>query len=36
MDVVGRWRNNAFVERLWRSPKYKGVYFYACKTISNA
>jgi len=32
MDGKGRWRDNVFVERLWRSVKYEEVYLkaYAC------
>ena len=26
MDGKGAWRDNVFVERLWRSVKYEGVY----------
>ena len=29
MDGTGRWRDNVFVERLWRSLKYEEVYLYA-------
>jgi putative transposase len=26
MDGRGRWMDNVFIERLWRSPKYEDVY----------
>jgi putative transposase len=29
MDGRGAWRDNAFVERLWRSVKYERVYLQA-------
>jgi len=29
MDGKGRWRDNVFVERLWRSVKYEEVYLHA-------
>ena len=29
MDGQGRWRDNVFVERLWRSVKYEEVYLHA-------
>ena len=29
MDGKGRWVNNVFIERLWRSVKYEDVYVYA-------
>src|SRR4051812_27048417 len=29
MDGKGRWRDNVFVERLWRSLKYEEVYLHA-------
>ena len=29
MDGTGRWRDNVFVERLWRSLKYEEVYLHA-------
>ena len=28
MDGRGRWRDNVFVERLWRSIKYEEVYLH--------
>jgi len=36
MDGSGRWRDNVFVERLWRSLKYEEVYLQAYETIRNA
>lgn len=36
MDGRGRWRDNVFVERLWRSVKYEEVYLHAYNTVSEA
>jgi putative transposase len=36
MDGRGAWRDNVFVERLWRSVKYEHVYKYACDSVSDA
>jgi putative transposase len=36
MDGKGRWRDNVFVERLWRSVKYEEVYLKAYETVSEA
>nr|WP_278423197.1 IS3 family transposase [Brucella anthropi] len=36
MDGKGSWRDNVFVERLWRSIKYEEVYLHAYKTVSEA
>ncbi|ELC6298584.1 IS3-like element ISKpn11 family transposase [Klebsiella pneumoniae] len=36
MDGKGAWRDNVFVERLWRSIKYEEVYLHAYKTVSEA
>jgi putative transposase len=36
MDGRGRWMDNVFIERLWRSPKYECVYFNAFETGSEA
>jgi putative transposase len=36
MDGTGRWRDNVFVERLWRSLKYEEVYLHAYETILDA
>jgi putative transposase len=35
MDGKGAWRDNVFVERLWRSIKYEEVYLHAYKTVSE-
>ena len=34
MDGKGCWRDNVFVERLWRSVKYENVYLHAYETIA--
>jgi putative transposase len=34
MDGTGCWRDNVFVERLWRSVKYEEVYLHAYETVS--
>jgi putative transposase len=36
MDGKGRWRDNVFVERLWKSVKYEEVYLRAYDTVSTA
>jgi putative transposase len=36
MDGKGRWVDNVFVERLWRSVKYENVYLNAYGTIPEA
>ena len=36
MDGKGAWRDNVFVERLWRSVKYEEVYLKAYETVSVA
>jgi putative transposase len=36
MDGKGSWRDNVFVERLWRSIKYEEVYLKAYDTVSEA
>ena len=36
MDGKGSWRDNVFVERLWRSIKYEEVYLRAYETVSEA
>jgi putative transposase len=36
MDGKGCWRDNVFVERLWRSIKYEEVYLHAYDTVSAA
>lgn len=35
MDGQGCWRDNVFVERLWRSVKYEEVYLHAYETVSD-
>ena len=36
MDGTGCWRDNVFVERLWRSLKYEEVYLHAYETVRDA
>jgi putative transposase len=36
MDGRGAWRDNVFVERLWRSVKYEEVYLRAYDTVGQA
>ena len=36
MDGKGRWVDNVFVERLWRSVKYEEVYLKAYDTVAEA
>ena len=36
MDGKGAWRDNVFVERLWRSVKYEEVYLKAYDTVAAA
>lgn len=36
MDGKGCWRDNVFVERLWRSVKYEEVYLRAYESVSDA
>ena len=36
MDGKGCWRDNVFVERLWKSIKYEEVYLRAYETVSAA
>ena len=36
MDGKGAWRDNIFVERLWRSVKYEEVYLKAYQSVSEA
>ena len=36
MDGKGAWRDNVFVERLWRSVKYEEVYLRAYDSVSQA
>ncbi len=36
MDGKGSWRDNVFIERLWRSVKYEEVYLRAYESVSEA
>ncbi len=36
MDGKGAWRDNVFVERLWKSVKYEEVYLHAYDSVSAA
>ena len=36
MDGKGCWRDNVFVERLWKSVKYEEVYLHGYETVSAA
>jgi putative transposase len=36
MDAKGAWRDNVFVERLWRSVKYEEVYLKAYDSVAEA
>ena len=36
MDGKGAWRDNVFVERLWRTIKYEEVYLRAYRSVSEA
>jgi putative transposase len=36
MDGRGRWRDNVFVERIWKSIKYEEVYLHAYHSVSEA
>src|ERR1700682_1665375 len=36
MDGKGAWRDNVFIERLWRSVKYEEVYLRAYQSVSEA
>ena len=36
MDGKGRWIDNVFVERLWRSVKYENVYLHAYESVAAA
>ena len=35
MDGRGRWMDNVFIERLWRSLKYECVFLHAFETSSE-
>jgi putative transposase len=36
MDGKGSWRDNIFVERIWKSVKYEEVYLHAYDSVSVA
>lgn len=36
MDGKGVWRDNVFVERLWKTVKYEWVYLHALDSVSEA
>ena len=36
MDGHGAWRDNVFVERLWKSIKYEVVYLHDYESVSEA
>lgn len=36
MDGKGRWIDNVFIERFWRSLKYEEVYLYAYRDLGEA
>lgn len=36
MDGKGCWRDNVFVERLWKTIKYEHVYLHAYETVAEA
>jgi putative transposase len=36
MDGKGRWCDNVFVERFWRSLKYEQVYLHAYESVGEA
>jgi putative transposase len=36
MDGKGRWRDNVFVERVWKSIKYEEVYLHAYESVGQA
>lgn len=36
MDGRGAWRDNVFIERLWRSVKYEEVYLHAYDSVPQA
>jgi putative transposase len=36
MDGKGAWRDNLFVERLWKSVKYEAVYLHAYDSVAEA
>jgi hypothetical protein len=36
MDGKGAWRDNVFVERLWKNVRYEEVYLRAYETVGEA
>ena len=36
MDGRGRWRDNVFIERLWKSVKYEDIYLKAYRSLAEA
>ena len=36
MDGRGSWRDNVFVERLWRAVKYEEIYLRAYDSVAEA
>lgn len=36
MDGKGRWRDNVFIERLWKSLKYEEVYLKSYDSVNGA
>jgi putative transposase len=36
MDGRGAWRDNVFVERLWKSVKYERAYLHAYDSVTQA
>ena len=36
MDGKGAWRDNLFVERLWKTVKYEEVYLHAYDSVAEA
>jgi len=36
MDGKGRWIDNVFIERFWRSVKYEEVYLHAYADLNEA
>jgi putative transposase len=36
MDGRGRWRDNVFIERVWKSIKYEEVYLHAYESVHEA
>lgn len=36
MDGKGRWMDNVFIERLWKSVKYEDIYLKAYSSVTEA